>query len=202
MTQSLGFARRWSSASTASRMNCARLFGPAMASMRLITSADSRTCVGFTPSAGLPMRGRVSDTETNDKPIPPIDVITDTVFISDIGYGDKSMSESVSIFERAKGPYCLEYKGDEIQLQGRHGKIVRRYPGSAAAMARAELKRLQARHVKSEALITAATPDMISLVGRVASLNPNAGEIGAGMLAQLVAEARRIQGQIQQEPTQ
>jgi len=36
----------------------------------------------------------------------------------------------------------------------------------------------------------------LALAGRVSRLNPSAGEIGAGMLASLVAEARTIQGYI------
>lgn len=40
----------------------------------------------------------------------------------------------------------------------------------------------------------AVIADMIKLVDRVAGLNENAGEIGEGMLRQLVADARRIQG--------
>lgn len=38
----------------------------------------------------------------------------------------------------------------------------------------------------------AATPHLIALAKRVARLNPDAGEIGPGMLASLVTDARRI----------
>jgi hypothetical protein len=58
VNQLLGFSRsrRRSSASTASRMNCAMRFGPATASMRAIWSNVNRTFVSFTPSGGRPMR--------------------------------------------------------------------------------------------------------------------------------------------------
>lgn len=85
-------ARRANSFSTASRMNCARLPGPARSSIRAIIASDKRTCVALIPNAGLPMREGVTDTVISDKPIPPIDTVSDTGFISGITYGDKAVT--------------------------------------------------------------------------------------------------------------
>ncbi len=85
-------SRRSSSASTASRMNCARFPGPHSVSTRAITDADNRTWVALIPSDGLPIREGVTDTASCDKPIPPIDRVSDTGFISGITYGDNPMT--------------------------------------------------------------------------------------------------------------
>lgn len=45
---------------------------------------------------------------------------------------------------------------------------------------------------EANARLIATSPELLELANRVASLNPDAGEIGPGMLAQLVSDARRI----------
>lgn len=95
MCQSLAFSRRASSASTASRMNMARLFGPARASIRSNTPGSSRTSVGLSPSAGLPMRERLAGIALSDnvciKPLSLIDWGTDNGYITVIANRGKQM---------------------------------------------------------------------------------------------------------------
>ena len=53
--------RRKSSASAASRRNCAIRRLPATASIRAIISTDSRTTIGLTFNGGRPMRGVLTE---------------------------------------------------------------------------------------------------------------------------------------------
>lgn len=91
-----GFSRS-SFSWTASRMNAARRFGPANASMRAMTDASSRTSVVLVSSSrlsgGRPILAPLSDIDFSASPtlfpISLIDTITDAAYISDIAYGSK-----------------------------------------------------------------------------------------------------------------
>lgn len=77
----------FSSFSTASRMNSARLFGPATASILSGTPAGSLTTVGLTPISGLP--GPRSSTFFKLYLLKAISLIDVTGNICDIGYISK-----------------------------------------------------------------------------------------------------------------
>lgn len=91
----MGFSRRANSASTASRMNCARPYLPTTASIRARASGDRRTGVALLPSGGRPMRAAVVDTDKSGKDIENdtvyVDEVNDVVYIDDTVYGDKPM---------------------------------------------------------------------------------------------------------------
>ncbi len=73
--------------STASRMNCARLFFPTSASMRSGTSAGSRTRIGVTFIGGLPIRRGLSDIGKRVKGrLLKIKAISLIDYITDIAY--------------------------------------------------------------------------------------------------------------------
>lgn len=52
-------------------------------------------------------------------------------------------------------------------------------------------------HTAADARLIAAAPELADLCEMVARLNPAAGEIGAGMLANMVEKARNIMVQIE-----
>lgn len=52
-----------------------------------------------------------------------------------------------------------------------------------------------AERMQDHSRLIGAAPDLYAFAQRVARLNQDAGEIGPGMLAQLVADARRIVGE-------
>lgn len=56
----------------------------------------------------------------------------------------------------------------------------------------AELRDLGRGHCEADARLIAKAPELHALALRIARLNRDAGEIGAGMLASLVDEARRL----------
>lgn len=72
---------------------------------------------------------------------------------------------------------------------------VREYFARVNAERDEELSRMQ-----REDAIRDAAPDMLALVQRVAKLNPDAGEIGEGMLRRIVSEARAILAEIPGAP--
>lgn len=81
-------SRFFSSFSTASRMNSARLFGPATASILSGTPAGSLTTVGLTPISGRPgPRSSTFFKKSLLKAISLIDSITDIAYKGNIKHG-------------------------------------------------------------------------------------------------------------------
>lgn len=135
--QPFDFSRRSSSASTASRMNCPRLFGPISASMRDMTASESRTVVSFTPSEGLPIRRVVSDSCKSDKPIAfMLTDITDSQYITTIGYGDKQMATTyradwIDPADPHRNTVGVSHHGDDLKAARASARKMSKATGSA-----------------------------------------------------------------------
>ncbi len=110
MIQSLGFSRRWSSASTAAFKKSER-FSPSRrtASIRANVPSGKRPGILSKFSFGRPMRDGLADISIADKLISPIDV-TDIRYIVDIRNGDNPMTDRYSI-ARGDG-YAVEIVKD------------------------------------------------------------------------------------------
>lgn len=88
------FSRRFSSASTASRMKSERFpLSPITASMRASVPAGKRAGVCSSLILGLPTGSRISDITFSAKPcillISPIDAVKDIIYLGDINYEGK-----------------------------------------------------------------------------------------------------------------
>lgn len=128
--------RREISRSTASRMNSARLFGPASSSMRDACASVRRTSVGFVAdlalSGGRPMRAVVADigmsVNSTSKAISLIDLVSDIAYKGNIGahrrsdmlkVGEKLWNGAI-VTEALVATYnALNLKIEAIEREGR-----------------------------------------------------------------------------------
>lgn len=117
----LALERRLISRSTASRMNSARLFGPAISSMRSACSSVRRTRTGLVAdlvlSGGRPMRPVVADigkfVKPSSKAISLIDVVTDIAYLGNTEALEDAMPKIIDtrktplVFNDAARPFAV-----------------------------------------------------------------------------------------------
>lgn len=128
--------RREISRSTASRMNSARLFGPASSSMRCACASVRRTSVGFVAdlafSGGRPMRAVVADigmsVNRSSKAISLIDLVSDIGYKGNIGaqrrrdtlkVGEKLWNGAIVTEALAATYNALSLKIEAMEREGR-----------------------------------------------------------------------------------